>query len=217
MGEFQRTLWFKFSENYGQIPLFSWYICLSRTLLLQKQREKQELDVTYELVLKRCLMSCVCAHANGSCFRLRMHFRHNQFDLPCCLLSSGRCSCPMCSGGFGSGCGGSRLVPAAVTVIAAWSWVPALSPNFAAGTWGPRGTFLWALCLSLKDTYTSSCQGLSIYPMLHDDHPSFLKRRLGRAFWSLAGMFCKLPLGSILKSIKAALAVSWHSPRGLWH
>lgn len=102
------------------------------------------------------------------------------------------------------------------TGIAAWPRVPALSPNFAAGTWGPRGGFLWTLCLSLKGAYIDFCQGLKIYAMIRDDSSSFFKRRLGRVFWSLAGMFCKLLLGSISKSIKAALAVSWHSLRQLW-
>lgn len=101
-----------------------------------------------------------------------------------------------------------------LTVIAAWSWVPALSPNLAAGTWGPGGAFLWALCLSPKGADSDFCQGLKIHPMIHGNNSFFLKRRLGRVFWSLAG--CKLLLGSILKSIKAALTVSWHSPRRLW-
>lgn len=156
-------------------------------------------------------MSCVQAHANVSCFRLQMYFRHNQCDLPPCLLPSTAAPAQCALMALTAAVEGTVLCQQLLMGIAVWSWVPALSPCFATGTRGPGEVFLWALCLSLKGTCSDFFQGLKIHPMIRDDNSSFLERRLGGVCWSLAGMFCQLLLGSVLKSIKAALAMSWHS------
>lgn len=158
---------------------------------------------------------CLCL-ANVSCFRLQACFRQNQFDLPSlpCILSL-LLSLNPADGMWGPRGGfsvGSVLIPEGhlqgFRIIESFRLEKSLSPTI--------NLMLPGLPLNYAPEPRVLCQGLKIHPMMDGNHSSFLKRRPGGVLWSLAGMFCKSPLGSHLKSIKATLAVAWHSLRQLW-
>lgn len=133
----------------------------------------------------------VYAHANASCFRLQMYFRHNQFwtSLPPC--SSAQRSLTSLAAAAEE----ARSCQQLLTGFAACSWVPELSPNSAAGMWGHRGRFLGALCLSFQGISIDFWSDLKLYLVVHDHRSSsFLKGMLGQEFWSLTAclIFCKL-------------------------
>lgn len=162
-----------------------------RTLLLQKLREKEK-NLYYLWICPEKMPDVLrLCRANVSCFRLQACFRKKQFDLPLllCILTLLLSLNPAAGmwglrGGFSVGSG---LIPEGhlhwFRIIESFRLEKSPSPTIT--------LMLPGLPLNHVPKPRVLCQGLKIYPMIHGNHSTFLRRRPGGVLWNLAGMFCK--------------------------